>query len=102
MAEDLRFRVSRGKEAFLPALRTRPITVRLLLRDWGSLAPGKVMDGPDDSKGRRRALQTFIAAGSAAFGCTLAAPAIVLVLAPVRTSEGGGAARWIRTVRAES
>jgi cytochrome b6-f complex iron-sulfur subunit/menaquinol-cytochrome c reductase iron-sulfur subunit len=54
-----------------------------------------------DEKGRRAALRTLITAGSAAFGCALAAPALVFVAGPLET-KGGARERWIRTVKLEA
>jgi quinol---cytochrome c reductase iron-sulfur subunit, bacillus type len=55
----------------------------------------------DAKDGRRRALKVLIGAGSVAFGCALAAPAVVFLAAPVKVGGKGGA-RWVRTVRLES
>ncbi len=51
--------------------------------------------------GRRGALRTLITAGSVAFGCALAAPALVFVAGPLR-GGGGAPARWVRTVKLTS
>jgi Rieske Fe-S protein len=50
--------------------------------------------------GRRGALGQLIVLGGAAFGCALAAPAAVFVVAPVK--RGAGDARWVKTVRLAS
>ena len=58
-----------------------------------------------DETGRRGALRTLITAGGAAFGCALAAPALVFVAGPLAPTGGGpssSSGRWIRTVKLDA
>ncbi len=47
---------------------------------------------------RRGALKTLVVAGSAVFGCALAAPAVVFVAAPLDANRGTKG-QWVKTVR---
>ena len=47
-------------------------------------------------------MKHLIVLGSAALGCAVAAPAVVFIAAPVKAAAGGGAERWVRTVRLET
>jgi len=54
-----------------------------------------------DQEGRRGALKLLVSAGSAAFGCALAGPAIVFVTAPAK-GKGAGEGHWVKTIRVDS
>jgi len=64
-----------------------------------SASPGRAPRPADDA--RRRTLKVLIAAGGAAFGCALAVPAAVFVMAPLR-EDGKGGARWVKTVNLDA
>jgi cytochrome b6-f complex iron-sulfur subunit/menaquinol-cytochrome c reductase iron-sulfur subunit len=54
-----------------------------------------------ESTGRRGALAVLVKGGGVAFGCALAAPALVFVAVPLGSKEGAGG-RWIKTVKLDA